>query len=150
MVMYNLFYCCVSLWEKEFYLTINIFDIMIGAFFVWNSTTNQGYKTYHFDPRIEAVVDIIFLTLAVISLIVYLIKKSWSTVVHLIYMWFRFALVLFKLVVFGYVFVQVLMKSKPGNSGYLQTVLINVAIILLMLLSFYWSFVFYKIQDWKN
>ena len=87
--MYNLFHCCFSVYEKEFYLTINIADILVGSFFVWNSWTNQGYKTYHFNPKIEGIVDIAFLAIAVIALIVYFIKKSYSTIVHFIYMFFR-------------------------------------------------------------
>ena len=87
--MYNLFYCCVSLWEKEFYLTMNICDILVGAFFVWNSWGNHGFKTYHFSPQAEGVVDVAFLLMAIVALVVYFIKKSYSTLVHFVYMIFR-------------------------------------------------------------
>ena len=89
MVMYNLFYCCVSVWEREFYLTMNIADIFVCCFFVWNSWANKGYRTYHFNPEVEGFVDFAFLIMAIVALVVYFVKKSYWTLVHYIYMIFR-------------------------------------------------------------
>ena len=90
--MYNLLYCCVSLWEKEFYRTMNICDIIVTAFFAWNTFGNKGYSVYHFEPKAEGFVDFAFLIVAIVSLVVHFIKNSFDTFVHKIYMVFRYFL----------------------------------------------------------
>ena len=61
----------------------------------------------------------------------------------------RFLLVIFKLISFGYVLVNMLMKQGKWNASSYQTIIINSVILLLMILWLYWSYVYYKIINWK-
>ena len=128
-------------------------------FFIWNSYYNAGYATYHYNAGIEKVVDAVFVAVAVLCLIIYFVKKSYSTIFHKIYMVFRyftflfifkynrFILTVFKLITFVYVFLRILnSKTKQYFSQSLTTQLITLFFLILWV---YWSYVFYKMLEWR-
>ena len=84
--MYPLFFCFLRLNSKELYLSINIIDIVVGGFFMWNSLGNKGYDTHHYNAHVELIMDIVLFVMAIIALITYFSRKWFRTGIHTAYM----------------------------------------------------------------
>ena len=84
--MYPLLFCCLRLWSKEFYLTVNIIDLAVGGLFMFNALGNKGYQHHHYSAHVELVMDIVLFVVAIIALIKYLTRKWYRTGIHTAYM----------------------------------------------------------------
>ena len=88
-VNHKFFICCLSLWEKDFYLSVNIIDIVMACVFIFNVIYNKGYRYYHFSTIFELIVNIAYGVYAIVVLVFYFMKKSFSTKIHSTYMVIR-------------------------------------------------------------
>ena len=90
LISHRLLIWCLPLWESEFYLTVNIIDILSSIIFILNATLNKGYTSFHFAPFVEILIDAIFLVYATAILIIYFVKSSFATKFHFFYMISRY------------------------------------------------------------
>ena len=98
--MANLLIWFAPLRHKDFYLVINIFDIIFLSLFV---SVIYRFFYYHTDwtRDTQQIITSVFLVSAILSLIIYFVKNTYTSAVHRIYVNLRllFTLITFLLVV---------------------------------------------------
>ena len=141
--MPNLFCCCLNVEEKNFYLIINTFDLVILSIgflqLIGTSLTGEYGTTY----SSFGLSDLILLILAGASMIIYLKEKTYKSKVHAAYFYVRFffcILILIFITIFLLGFAFFVSATMPDSGIPLAFIIIlGILFLPILLLEFYWS-----------
>ena len=137
--MHNLFIWCLPLHSKDFYLIINILDIVLCACnstflrqWLWASSGNVSRDTM-------TTVMVIFMIIAIVALVLYFTERGYRHVIHKIYMFFRLFVTIFVFIMLIINFVSSIGNIQPEH------VIPWVLYGFLNFLNLYWSLELMKI-----
>jgi hypothetical protein len=92
--MHNLFFCFLSLTDKQLYLTINLIDVVISFLYSGLFPTRDLFPISIYSDRTLDILIICFLIAASISLFLFFYRNEYKTIAHKAYMVLRSFLVL--------------------------------------------------------
>ncbi len=148
--MIKLLFCAVPLHTKDFYLTVNVIDILMAIMFSGLFAVKIGVQIRFEYTHIDWLLDLFLLIFASIALVYYFSKRSYRTDMHKVYMITRLFLTIFKLIMvamtlFSFIMNTDLKKYKKKPETYVVSLLAWSAICAYQMLSTYWSFHLMKI-----
>lgn len=148
--MIKLLFCAVPLHSKDFYLTVNVIDIIMTILFSGLFAVKVGINLKFEYTHIDWLLDLFLFIFAVLALVYYFNKRSYRTDVHKIYMISRLFLTIFKLIMvalslFSFIINTELKKYQKRPDIYVVSLLAWSAICAYQMLSTYWSFHLMKI-----
>lgn len=141
--MHNFLIWYIPLAAKDFYLIVNIMDIVLSVFFPW-----LFYKFFYYSSSwsrdTHATINVIFAVVAIIGLIFYFTERTYRHLVHKIYMIVRLfvTVVAFVMIV---LFLLDLLLGKVHNSA--EYVLPAIGWGCFYILNLYWSLELLKIVN---
>ena len=93
-----IFFCCVNLRKREFFIFINLMDIVfMNAATIWAMYSYYNFKDHHFMNLLNLVVYISWLFMALGSITAYLLSDlNFGRGIHMFYAFVRFFLATFE------------------------------------------------------
>ena len=145
--MYNLLFFGVPLSSKDFYLTINIIDIIISVFLpsLFQSGLVGPYTSNQSHQSITNILSILLLVFSICALVFYFTKHSYRTGIHKAYMITRIFLTIFQLVMVGMALINELRWHSQYGNFHSDRIPILVFLTVFHALSTFWSFQLMKI-----
>ena len=134
--MHYLFIWFIPLHTKDFYLIVNLIDVILMAFF-------NGYLNRFFYYRTQWTRDmhqtllVIFLIMAIVALVVFFTQNTYRHVVHKIYMLVRLFVTLMSFIMVFYALFDILMSSDSRDK--VEHVMSWLGYGCFNLLNLYWS-----------
>ncbi len=149
--MPNLLFCAIPLHSKDFYLTINIIDLIISIFFsgIFMATNIVSFRVEY--TRFDVLFDLLLFVFALLALINFFQKRYYRSDMHKIYMFTRLFLTLTRLILISMAIFTWFAnfdrnnrdsRTRSKNNSYLIYMMIHGS---YQLLSSYWSFQLMKI-----
>ena len=147
--MIKLLFCAVPLHTKDFYLTVNVIDIIVSILFSGLFAVKVGVRIDFEYTHIDWLLDLFLLIIAAFALVFYFSKRSYRTDIHKIYMITRLFLTIFKFIMvllqlINFIEYTELRRYKKEPGQYVFLLLAWIFICCYQLLSANWSFYLMK------
>ena len=144
--MPKLLFCYLHQHRKDFYLTMNIIDIILGVLFSGLFAINhQIHLDVYYGSLIE-LLDLILFIIAIIAIFQYFSRRHYHTDVHKIYMIIRLFTTIFKFLIICMSFLNLLqtMSHHRDKTRYTNQLVFLISLTLFNFLSLYWSYEFMR------